>query len=664
MLNYRQVHLDFHTSEHIPNIAERFDARLFAKQVKEAHIDSITCFGRCHHGWLYYPSKAQPEMIHPHLKNERLLLDQIEACHAEGIKVPVYTTVQWDGYVAKHHPEWLCRDEKGEPINSQGVPEPHFYYTLCLNSDYRTYFKEHLVDMIESVTPDKLDGVFMDILFRTDCQCEHCQKEMKKHGYDVTNKSDRLAYSDEMLRIFKAEISELIRQKAPKASIFYNGSHVGFADKHHLEAYSHLELESLPSGGWGYDHFPITMRYARNLGKPVIGMTGKFHTYWGDFHSYKNLPALQFECFNMLALGAGCSIGDQLHPDGALSPASYELIGKVYEEVAGIEKWCRQANQAQVEIGVLTPEETWRPGSHSLRISPSIIGVNRLLQELNYQFDIIDSEMSFDRYRVLILPDIVEVTPLLVEKLANFTSRGGAVIGSFKSLVENQAGAEFFGIEFEGLSPYHRDFILPNDRYGRELPQEPHVMYLQGASVKTTKAETLMATVKSYFNREGETFCSHQHAPAQNELGSPALTRYQNQVYFSHPIFESYRHNAPRWIKVLLAEQLAELLPDKLLTHDGPSTLLTTVNQSEDSQLALIHCLHYITQKNTETIYTIDEVIPLHDIHLTYQIGSRSVKRVTNALTGETIFAKEEAGKLLLDINRIDGHLVIAVEFE
>ena len=46
------------------------------------------------------------------------------------------------------------------------------------------------------------------------------------------------------------------------------------------------------------------------------------------------------------------------------------------------------------------------------------------------------------------------------------------------------------------MSPYHRDFILPNDRYGRELPQEPHVMYLQGASVKTTKAETLMATVK------------------------------------------------------------------------------------------------------------------------------------------------------------------------
>ena len=52
--------------------------------------------------------------------------------------------------------------------------------------------------------------------------------------------------------------------------------------------------------------------------------------------------------------------------------------------------------------------------------------------------------MSFDRYRVLILPDIVEVTPLLVEKLATFTSRGGAVIGSFKSLVENQAVQSFW----------------------------------------------------------------------------------------------------------------------------------------------------------------------------------------------------------------------------
>ena len=86
-IRYRQVHLDFHTSEYIPDIAADFDKEEFAKTLEEAHVDSITCFARCHHGWLYYPSKKFPELIHPGLKNKNFLLEQIEACHKRGIKV-------------------------------------------------------------------------------------------------------------------------------------------------------------------------------------------------------------------------------------------------------------------------------------------------------------------------------------------------------------------------------------------------------------------------------------------------------------------------------------------------------------------------------------------------------------------------------------------------
>ena len=113
-IRYRQVHLDFHTSEYIPDIAADFDKEEFAKTLEEAHVDSITCFARCHHGWLYYPSKKFPELIHPGLKNKNFLLEQIEACHKRGIKVPVYTTAQWDGRIMREHPEWLSVDENGE----------------------------------------------------------------------------------------------------------------------------------------------------------------------------------------------------------------------------------------------------------------------------------------------------------------------------------------------------------------------------------------------------------------------------------------------------------------------------------------------------------------------------------------------------------------------
>ncbi len=658
----RQVHLDFHTSEYIEGIAKNFNKELFVATLEQAAVNSITCFARCHHGWLYYPSKLQPEMIHPHLANPNLLLEQIEACHSRGIEVPIYTTVQWDGYVARQHPEWLCVDSQGAFINSQGVPEPHFYYSLCLNSGYRDYFTAHLVDLIEVVGQEQIDGVFMDILFRVACDCQHCQKEMLAKGIDHNSEINRLAYSEIMLNEFKTEIADLIRQKAPKATIFYNGSHVGYADKQNLAAYSHLELESLPSGGWGYDHFPITMRYARNLGKEIIGMTGKFHTYWGDFHSLKNQAALEFECFNMLALGAGCSIGDQLHPDGQLSSAGYELIGNVYRQVAQVESACEMAAIPEVEIGVLTPEETWVAGSHSLRLDPSLIGANRLLQELNYQFDIIDSQMDFSRYKVLILPDVIAYTPQLQAKLKAYTADGGAVIGSYRSLIdEEHPQNDWYGIEFLGDGDFDRDFIMPNERLGKTLPQEEFVMYLKGAKVALKGADLALESVTSFFYRQGDTFCSHQHAPATRQIGAPAATRNGQVSYFAHPLFRIYRKNAPHWVKAIFRDALEELMPRKLLTHDGPSTFLTTVNRNSEGNRHIIHGLHYITQKNSEDIYTIDEVIPLHQLRIKYDLDGKQVKSVRNIVTGEELLVESVEGYLSFVIPRVEGHIVIEV---
>ena len=60
------VHLDFHTSPNIPGIGEKFNKEEFAKTIKDAKLDSITVFAKCHHGYTYYPSKVST--IHPHLK--------------------------------------------------------------------------------------------------------------------------------------------------------------------------------------------------------------------------------------------------------------------------------------------------------------------------------------------------------------------------------------------------------------------------------------------------------------------------------------------------------------------------------------------------------------------------------------------------------------------
>lgn len=72
-LPFREIHLDFHTSEVIEGIAREFDSEEFASVLERARVNSITCFARCHHGWLYYDSKQFPERNHPHLERRDLL---------------------------------------------------------------------------------------------------------------------------------------------------------------------------------------------------------------------------------------------------------------------------------------------------------------------------------------------------------------------------------------------------------------------------------------------------------------------------------------------------------------------------------------------------------------------------------------------------------------
>ena len=124
-MKFRQVHLDFHTSEHIPNIGIKFDKTRFQEALLLGKVESITLFSKCHHGWSYHPTKVNE--MHPNLKFD-LLKAQIEASHEIGVKTPVYISAGLDEKVAVAHPEWQTIDVR-EHENGD-VKFPYFGFHL------------------------------------------------------------------------------------------------------------------------------------------------------------------------------------------------------------------------------------------------------------------------------------------------------------------------------------------------------------------------------------------------------------------------------------------------------------------------------------------------------------------------------------------------------
>jgi hypothetical protein len=655
-LRFRQIHLDFHTSEQITGIGDQFDPQEFVATLKRAAVNSITSFARCHHGMIYYDTKAHPERKHPHLKRN-LLAEQIEACHKANIRVPIYTTIQWDYFTAQRQPDWLVVDEKGVPIGT-AINQPGFYRNLCFNSPYRQFLHRHIEDIFNAVP---VDGLFLDIVQTRECSCRFCTSLMRKQNLHPGKSEDRQKFAEQTVTEFQRETSALIRKLGKDATIFYNAGHIGPKFRPVKDAFSHWELESLPSGGWGYMDFPLKARYTRGLDMETMGMTGKFHTSWGDFHSLKNPAALQFECFLMLAMNAKCSVGDQLHPSGKIDAATYELIGNVYREVEKKEPWC-VGTKAICDVAVLSPEEFL--GGRATQMPPAAWGVQRMLQELRVQFDIVDSASDLTNYKVVVMPDRIPVDGPLANKLRQFMRKGGGLIASFESgLYPDKSGFALgeFGLSYSGDMSLSPDFVWPEKAFETGLPQTELVMYLAGKNVEVTEGTTVLASTRvPYFNRTAEHFSSHRHTPSSSKVGGPAVTQSGRAIYFAHPIFEQYHSNAALWVKRMFASALNRLLPNPVLKVEGPSTLIATLNQQEAQNREIVHLLHYIPERRGQAFDVIEDIVPLHEVSVSVATN-RAVKSVRVVPENKALTFKIEGGRCVFTLPKLEGHSMIEI---
>lgn len=657
-LAFRQIHLDFHTSEQIPGVGSRFDPDEFVRVLQQARINSITCFSKCHHGMIYHDTRFPAR--HPHLELN-LLDEQIRACHAAGIRVPIYISVGWDEYMASRHPEWIEIDHEGRRA---GAPLDAGWKKLCLNSAYVDYLSEQTAEVMDLFP---VDGLFFDIIHQRGCCCPRCLQGMQEAGLDPAQPAHRAAFSRSVLDALRARIQCEVRRRSADCLIFWNSGHVDPSIRPVLETFSHLELESLPTGGWGYEHFPLTVRYARGLGLPYLGMTARFQKTWSGFGEYKSRAALEYDCFTALAEGARCSIGDQLHPRGELSKAAYDLIGQVYRQVEEREPWCVDSEPV-TEIAILSPEAI---GAADGRADSSAAGALRMLAELHYQFDLVDCESDWSQYRVLILPDKIRLTPALTSSLRAYLAAGGAVLASHLSGLdagEQRIALTELGVTLRGESPFSPEYVVGSPAMADELPEGEHVIYARGLRVDPEPGVARLAeSWQPYFNREWNHFCGHRHTPVDRPTGFPAVVQNGRAVYIAYPIFSEYLQHGLQVCRALFHGGLRRLLPDehRLVQTTAPSTARITLMRqpaSDDRCDRLVaHLLHYVPEARYKQVHTVEESLPLCDVRLTLRTLCPT-GRVYLAPSGEDLPFTCGGSSVEITLPRMTGHAMVVCE--
>jgi hypothetical protein len=665
-LRFRQVHLDFHTSPLIPGIGSRFDAKKFAQAFKDAWVDSVTVFSKCHHGLSYHPTKIGKQ--HPHLDFD-LLRAQIDALHAVGINAPVYLTATWDEYAAHTHPEWRIVSPDGaypmfRPEHGNGVGWAY----LDLGTPYLDYLCAQTEEVMERY-PDA-DGIFMDISFQLPSINAYTQDRMDELGLDWTDAGDRAKFTAMKVDNYFRRVRDTVHKHNPKMPLFFNSGHMRRGLREHYKYYSHLELESLPTAGWGYEHFPLSARYFDALGIPFLGMTGKFHMHWGEVGGYKKPEALIYEAGAMLAHGARCSIGDHLHPTGQIDGSTMGIIAPAYKWVAEREAWAVDtANRA--DIALLSVEAASKPqiGVQGHGGGPDE-GAVRVLLEGKFAFDVVDLESDLAPYRLVILPDAVPVDKKLKAKLDKYVKQGGRVLLTGMSGIDPEAGFVLdVGAEWKGTSANKGgDYLLPLKELRAAFVNDPLFMYQPAQKIRIKGGKSLGQVYEPYFDRTPRHFSGHVNAASKPEAsGFAAGVTKGSYIYLSFPIFSCY-DQVGTVAMLEIAEKLIDfaLGGERLIKTSLPRAGRVTVRSQKRKKRDVVHLLHATpalrgTHRGAP-VQPIQDLVTLGAIDVDVATASK-VKSVKLVPTGERLDFTDAAGRVRFTVPSLTGHQMIEVAY-
>jgi len=655
----RQIHLDFHTSEAITSIGFAFDKEQFQEALIAGNVNSINIFGKGHHSWCYYPTRAGS--MHPGLDFD-LLGAQIEACHEIGVRTQVYFTVGWSANDALNHPEWTIVNREGTNAYKEMVqdlgPEDPFGWGWDMLAPEGPYLDLILAQTEEIVSNYAVDGIWYDIVpFHELNYSAISLKDMKEHGVNPSDEEAVRARHVEKMKYFQEQCNVLIKKYKPEASIYYNWStHTSTAHGSFMFPYEFYsfntkhDLEDLPTSWGGYDIFPWRSKYFSNTGKEIVAMSGKFHKAWGEFGGFKHRDAILYEAASMIAFGASANFGDQLHPSGLLEMATYENIGYAYDYVEKIEAFGVGGKHLST-TGVYLGSD-----------NPSVEGTVRMLLEKQVNFNMVNTLEDWSGFETIIITS-TGIAPEDIDKMNAYIARGGKVLAMGSGIFVDGKPLIDIGASYLGEAAFDVDYTLVEESLAQDLVASPFLNYHPAVRVRPDEGTDVLAKIREpYFSRTLAHYCSHANTPYRLEdADHPAVIRKGNVIFLAHDLDRQYQKQGARVHRDLFINSLNLLRTKPLVTADMPSSGRMNLLHQPEHNRYVVHLL-YATPIQRGAVSVIEDLVPLYNTRVQVDLNE-TFQRAYLVPSGESLKMHKVEDKIELIVPEFTCHTALVLEY-
>ena len=394
--------------------------------------------------------------------------------------------------------------------------------------------------------------------------------------------------------------------------------------------------------------------YMRTLGKQCLHMNGRFNQ-WSDFGGLRNAHTLKYELFYALANGARPNIGDHLNPSGEVNEAVFGLVKEVYSSLHRYDKWFDTAvPEADAAI-------VWHNGA-TVRSNPSVSGAIRMMTELKMQFEIVTEKAPWDKYDLLVLPDEVQLTEVMRERIKKHLAKGGKIVSTGTSGLDAEKGfPDNWGVTYKGELDFAPAYFKVKDP---NVTVDMSLSFYEQAFELVPEAGSRIASVlvRPAINNGWDGVYPEYYNPPWEETTLPFLTLTDQVAVFSGRIFKGYAVKAAVQVRDLVAHAFKQIGYDPLVKlENAPSFLQVYTGKTEDQSL-IVSLLSYLPEKRGLEMESCEDALCSGDFAISLK-SEKTPHKVYMAPDGEALEFTREGEYIRIQVPSVTGFGMLVLEF-
>ncbi|MDD5706019.1 MAG: alpha-L-fucosidase [Kiritimatiellae bacterium] len=569
-LNYLRRHrrllLDMHIGDWDPRALSQYDPKVAVDLWRQAGVNAAMFYCQSHVGLCYWPTRVGK--MHAGLRGRDIVGETLDLLHARDMAACGYYSLIFNNWAFLEHPEWrmVGADIAGEPDLEAAFRKTTGRYGNCCpnHPEYRRFCQAQIAELMEAYS---FDAFFYDMTFWPKrCLCPECRRRFREEGGgeipETVNWLDSRwcafqAARERWLSEFAGLMTQAVKAVQPDIPVYHNfaTAPADWSLAVPLGISEHYDFLGADLYG-SPEETAFVGKLFQNLTahRPLEIMTSRCETCF-EHERTKSLEEMRMSVYaTMLESGAMLFI-DAVNPEGTLTPASYERLRVLYEEVAPYEAWL--GGEPVEEIGIYFSSESrmsFQTNGKSLGEASggeypharSVHGICRVLEQAHLPYGVITRRQLPDlrRYKLLILADVLRMDREEAEAFRCYVKDGGKLLATrYTSLTETNGRrgddfllADVFGCHFADddiMQPAYLKFtdqtllhcIAPQRYLSHRAPSGSGMLRLR----EKCEGKPLAFLVRSFANEGGTVFdnkwISIHTFPPWEETGVPMMVR-------------------------------------------------------------------------------------------------------------------------------------------